>query len=248
MSETVRQLRKTVFESSERLLYGVEKVFLRASTVPTTPFLDPADFPWTSILEDGWKDMRADLDELLRHRSDLPNIQEITPDVGPLSVDDQWKSFFFMGYGFRSEKARARCPRSAALLDQIPGLTTAFFSILMPGKHIDPHRGPYRGVVRYHLALRVPEPPESCGIEVDGETRHWQEGKSLMFDDGYRHKAWNDSDEIRVVLFADVVRPMRRPVSDINQALIRGIAWTPFVQDAKRRHQAWERRYESLGY
>src|SRR4051812_31569052 len=35
-------------------------------------------------------------------------------------------------------------------------MTTAMFSVLLPHKHIPPHRGPWKGVLRYHLALRTP--------------------------------------------------------------------------------------------
>ena len=90
-----------------------------------------------------------------------------------------------------------------------PGLTTAFFSILSPRKHIGEHRGPWRGVLRYHLALRVPEPPAAAGISVGGQVAHWEEGRSLLFDDGYEHHAWNDTDGVRVVLFVDVIRPLQ---------------------------------------
>jgi len=58
--------------------------------------------------------------------------------------------------------------------------------------------------------------------------------------------AWNDSDGTRVVLFLDVFRPLRRPAADANKALLRAIAWSPFLRDAKRRHEAWERRFERL--
>ena len=49
-------------------------------------------------------------------------------------------------------------------------------------KHLPPHRGPYKGVMRYHLGLLIPEPAEQCGIRVDTQTRHWAEGASLIFD------------------------------------------------------------------
>ena len=65
-------------------------------------------------------------------------------------------------------------------------------------------------------------------------------------DDGYEHSAWNDSDHTRVVLFLDVVRPLRRPAADVNRGLLRAIAGSPFLRDARRRHQAWERRFERL--
>jgi aspartyl/asparaginyl beta-hydroxylase (cupin superfamily) len=102
-----------------------------------------------------------------------------------------------------------RCPATAAVLRAIPGVITGFFSILGPGKRLPPHYGPYRGVLRHHLALIVPEPLEKCGIRVDDQTRHWTEGQSLVFDDTYEHEAWNDTDGERVVLFLDIKRPLR---------------------------------------
>ena len=62
------------------------------------------------------------------------------------------------------------------------GMKTAMISILSPRKHILDHRGPYKGVLRYHLALMIPEPREACRIRVDDEFRHWDEGKSLLFE------------------------------------------------------------------
>ena len=103
---------------------------------------------------------------MLSYRDALPNFQDISVDQASITDDDGWKTYFFFGYGFRSEANCARCPETAALLDRIPGLTTAFFSILSPHKHIGEHRGPWRGVLRYHLALRVPEPPAPAGISV----------------------------------------------------------------------------------
>jgi hypothetical protein len=45
------------------------------------------------------------------------------------------------------------------------------------------------------------------------------------------------------VLFVDVVRPLREPMRTFNAAVIKAIGWSPFIQDAKRRHRDWERRY-----
>jgi ornithine lipid ester-linked acyl 2-hydroxylase len=246
MAPTVRaRLREASLEAGERVVEGFERWMLRYSEVPNTPFLDPASFGWVATLESGWRDMRAELDQVLVHRDHLPNFQDISPDVGTITDDDQWKTLFFHGYGYRSEANCRRCPGTAALLEQVPGLTTAFFSILYPHKHVDEHRGPYRGVLRYHLGLKIPQDIEACGISVGGEVRHWTEGGSLVFDDGYQHFVWNDTDEERVVLFVDVVRPFRRPAAEVNRALLKAISVSPFVRDAKRRHEAWERRFEA---
>jgi ornithine lipid ester-linked acyl 2-hydroxylase len=233
-------------EVGARLLHGTERFVLRSSLVPTTPFLDPATFSWTADVEAEYPAIRAELDEVLSYRDDLPNFQDISVDQASLTSDDGWKTFFFFGYGFRSGANCERCPKTAAVLEGIPGLTTAFFSILSPHKHIGEHRGPWRGVLRYHLALKVPEPASAAGISVGGELAHWEEGRSLLFDDGYFHRAWNDSDGVRVVLFVDVVRPLRPPARQVNQALIWAIGRSPYVRDARNRHEAWEQRFGAL--
>ena len=111
-------------------------------------------------------------------------------------------------------------------------------------KHVPAHRGPYKGVIRYHLGLVVPEPAGSARIRVGDETRAWAEGESLVFDDSYNHEAWNDSDGDRVVLFLDVVRPCRFPFNLLNNLIIGVIARSPFVRDLERNQRAWEERYE----
>jgi ornithine lipid ester-linked acyl 2-hydroxylase len=103
----------------------------------------------------------------------------------------------------------ARGPETTQLVRGIPGLTTAMFSILAPGKRVPPHQGPHAGVLRYHLALQVPQPVDRCGIRVGTEVRHWAEGRSLIFDDTYEHEVWNDTGGTRVVPFVDFVRPLR---------------------------------------
>lgn len=228
------------------LLHGLEGAVLKSSLVPTSPFLPTETLGWIAGFESHWKEIRAELDEVLSYRDALPNFQDISIDQKSLTEDDGWKTFFFLAYGFKSDANRARCPRTAALLDTIPDLTTAFFSILAPHKRIPPHRGPWRGVLRYHLGLRVPEPRHEAGIRVGDEVRHWQEGASLLFDDGYDHEAWNETDDVRVVLFADVIRPLRTPADQFNRTLIRAIARSPYIQDAKNRHDAWEERFEAL--
>ena len=246
MPTLAERLGNASLQGGAAVLRGLERLLLRASLVPTTPFLDPALLPWTAELEAHWHEMREELDcVLVRHR-DLPNFQDISTDQATITDDDRWKTYFLFGFGSRSDANCARCPRTAALLERVPGMTTAFFSILSAGKHIGAHRGPYRGLLRYHLGLRVPEPAAAAGISVGGEVAHWAEGESLLFDDGYEHFAWNDTDGLRVVLFMDVERPLRAPAALLNRAVLAAVARSPFVTDAKRRETAWERRFEAL--
>jgi ornithine lipid ester-linked acyl 2-hydroxylase len=128
---------------------------------------------------------------------------------------------------------------------RIPGMTTARFSILSPRKHILDHRGPYKGVLRYHLGLIVPKETEACRIRVGEDFRHWEQGESMIFDDTYNHEVWNDTDETRVVLFVDVLRPLPSPWAQLNRAIVKAIGYSPFVLDAKRNQEAWEARYRA---
>ena len=230
----------------ERFLRWLDRYFGRHSLVGDHSFFDPADFEWVAELEAGTPAIRLELDAVLEYHDDLPNFQDISTDQLQLTDDDRWKTYFFYGYGFTAAKNVARCPETARLLQKIPGMTTAMFSILSPHKRLPPHGGPYKGVMRYHLALLVPEPAQSCGIRVAGDVRHWSEGKSLVFDDTWEHEAWNDTDGTRVVLFVDFKRPLGGPARLLNEIVLKLIGFSPFIQDAKARHNAWEKRFEAV--
>jgi beta-hydroxylase len=246
MSMTTRDRALAVAnDAGAHVLHGVERFLLRSSLAATTPFLPLETFAWIPELEANWKTMRAELDEVLSYRDDLPNFQDISLDQASITRDDAWKTYFFFGYGFRADANCARCPNTAALLENIPDLTTAFFSILSPHTRIGEHRGPWRGVLRYHLALLVPDPEDQAGISVGDEVAHWHEGRSLLFDDGYNHYAWNDTAGVRVVLFVDVIRPLKPPATQCNRALIWAISRSPYIRDARKRHDAWEHRFEA---
>lgn len=132
------------------------------SEVGATPFFDDALFPWLSALKAEWRAVQTEAEAVLAVRERLPAFQDISREVGYISMDRQWKTFMLMGYGLRSRRNLARCPATALALRHIPGVRTAFFSILEPGKRLPPHRGPYNGVLRLHLGLIVPEPREHC--------------------------------------------------------------------------------------
>ncbi len=227
----------------ERILAPVERFIGRRSLVGDHTFFPDDSFPWVKHIEDNWTVIREEVDQLLEVQAELPNFQDISKDQIEITDDDRWKTFFIYGYGFEAKLGVEMCPRTAALMREIPGMTTAMISILSPRKHILDHRGPYKGVLRYHLGLVVPKDAEACRIRVGDDIRHWQEGRSLIFDDTFNHEVWNDTDETRVVLFVDVLRPLPSPESAINRAIIKAIGYSPFVLDAKRNQEAWERRY-----
>ena len=84
----------------------------------------------------------------------------------------------------------------------VPGrCPNAMFSLLAPKTRIPPHTGVANTRLVCHLPLIV---PPGCGFRVGAETRSWVPGTAFVFDDTIEHEAWNDSDELRVVLIFDL--------------------------------------------
>jgi beta-hydroxylase len=190
---------------------------LRRFSVRDT-FVPTDHIEWVQRLEASWHVIRDEL-EHLRAQHQLPALIDMMP--GEYGVADaRWKMFIFRYFGRSIAANCALCPRTATLLDQVPGLITANFSVLEPGARIQAHCGIFAGVLRYHLGLLVPQGSELCGLRVGNDVRHWREGASLLFDDTHQHEAWNLTPQDRVVLLLDVKRPLPAPLRWLNDALI----------------------------
>lgn len=236
-------LRNLVRSALFRLLREMERLNRRYSLHGDQPFFNPDDFAWTREVAQHTAAIQQELDALLPQVEHLPNFQDISPAQAMLTNDAGWKTFFFAGYGVESESNRKLCPRTAQAIDLIPGMTTACFSILSPGKELPVHRGPYNGVLRYHLGLRIPVSDDSCAIRVGGIQRSWAEGQALVFDDTYDHEAWNRTPHWRIVLFVDFLRPLPLVPRLLNNAMLAVIRATPFVRVAARNQARWEKSF-----
>lgn len=235
--------RRFIKNTGSKALWSFERTMARHSRVPDGALPDRSCFPWLAALERATPSIQRELGALLVHRHLLPDVHAISPDQRSITSDDRWKTFFLYGFGKRSAANCARCPITAAALSQVPGLTTAFFSILAPGKHVPPHRGVYKGLLRAHLGLKVPQ-PDACRMVIDGQTVRWREGEAFVFDDTHRHEVWNDGDEDRVVLLLDFLRPLPAPVQLLNRALIAAVAASPYVTDGEKNQLEWEERFD----
>nr|BFE57097.1 aspartyl/asparaginyl beta-hydroxylase domain-containing protein [Dactylosporangium thailandense] len=162
-------------------------------------FVDEGPYPFLAQLRAAWRDIR---DECAALGEDA-----FEPWVQREMYGEGWSTSALVAFGTRIEDALARCPRTAAALEHVPGLTTAGFSRLVPGTHIRPHEGWVTTVYRAHLGLVVP--PGECGLRVGGETRAWREGETFVFDDTAEHEAWNYAEGPRTVLLFDFLRPGR---------------------------------------
>lgn len=222
---------------------ALNQLLARYSEVGDPPTFDPSVFPFTAALEGSWTVIRQEAEGLLAYRSVIPAFQDISPDQYRISKDEAWKTFWLRGFGRVSPLGRLMCPRTSELLDAIPGIENALFSILEPGKHIPPHRGVYKGIINYHLGLIVPRARERCRIRIANEIRHWEEGRSLVFDDTNTHEVWNDTEEDRVVLMMQFRRPLRAPGDQLSRLFIRALRLTPYVTRASANQARWEQRF-----
>ena len=198
------------------LLYFVEPTMLALpyswllwATMKSPPYLDMEQhFPRHQLLKDNWETIRDELNEILaKHKDDLPRFHEIDQVQTLISANDKvpWRIFVFKAYDNWMDDNCFLAPKTTALLKQLPEVKSAIFSVLDGAKHIPPHRGFYKGVLRYHLALKVPTSAPAY-ITVGGQKYDWSEGEDVIFDDSYVHSVQNEADEIRVVLFCDVFR------------------------------------------
>lgn len=231
---------RSLFEIGKDLRPRIDRVIMRGSLLPDRAILDTAWMPWIAMLERNWEQIR---DEAVRLRTrDIPALGDLSPDHGRIAADHRWKSFFLAGYGYRRIENCARAPVTAALIARIPGLVTAVFSVLEAGGRIPRHYGMTKGMLTYHLALRVPRQRAQCRIQIEGadalHTICWADGRSLLFDDTYNHQVWNDTDEDRYILLLQVRRPCRGVARLLLGVFLFGVKHSRFVQDIKRRLDA----------
>ncbi len=82
--------------------------------------------------------------------------------------------------------ARELCPKTVTLLNSIPSVHGAMFTMLPAHARLGPHRDPFAGSLRYHLGLVTPNSDQCC-IYVDGQFCTWRDGEDFVFDETFEH-------------------------------------------------------------
>lgn len=228
----------------KRKRHRVNDILSRYSLVGDTPTYDPALFPWLRPLIEAVPAIRTEALPILALNDAIPPFRDFAPGherIAPTAND--WRSFFFYGYGYPIHENLARCPRLGALLADVPGLVSAIYSIVGPGAHIRRHRGVSKAIMTAHLGLIVPDNAEACRMQVGDRTVIWRAGEVAVFDDTYHHEVWNDTDQVRVVLLIQFRRPMRQPGRLIADALVGFVRHSSFVRRARRNLAYWEQAF-----
>ncbi|GAB4200462.1 MAG: hypothetical protein Tsb002_36600 [Wenzhouxiangellaceae bacterium] len=204
-------------------------------------YFNPDDYPWVKRVESQWQVIRDEMLAMLEREQ-----QSLVPyaNKGMVSRPDQWKTFGMMFWTFRSKKNCDMCPKTWAILKDIPNITAASFNLLEAQTTIKPHHGDTNAIIRCHMGLVVPASAPKCGFRVGTETRSWEEGKFMMFCDAHEHTAWNNTNEKRYILVVDIMRPeyvnkvnytASRVLASINLAVAyQNVAWLKRFFSGKR--------------
>ena len=190
--------------------------------LPEIEFHDPALFPELEALEQQTDAICGEFEALIAAEAAemVPYIQypERVPlrQWAELNQNRDWTAIHLLQNGARVEANARHCPKTMAAIARLPqphvagASPNAMFSLLAPRTRIPPHTGVANTRLVCHLALIV---PDGCGFRVGASQREWRPGEAFVFDDTIEHEAWNDSDELRVVLICDLWPPALSPAA-----------------------------------
>jgi tetratricopeptide (TPR) repeat protein len=205
--------------------------------LPEIEFHERDHFPELAALEQATDAIRTEFEALIAAEAAqmVPYIQY--PERVPLrqwkelNNNRDWTAIHLLQNGKRVEANARHCPQTIAAIaklpqPQVPGASpNAMFSLLAPRTRIPPHTGVANTRLVCHLPLIV---PPGCGFRCGATTREWRIGETFVFDDTIEHEAWNDSDDLRVVLIVDLWPPALDPVDRESVATIIAAAGVSF--------------------
>lgn len=166
-------------------------------------FYSSDEFNWIKPLEENWQTILEELDQFIVARS-----AELTPYFHKALIEKgDWKTLSFLFWSIKVPENFRSFPKTAKLIEKIPNLVSASFSLLEPNTSISPHYGDTNAIIRCHLGLSIPGKLPECGLKVGAETRSWENGKILLFCDAHEHSAFNHTDRKRFVFLFDILKP-----------------------------------------
>jgi len=221
-----------VYLGKRRIFYSEPKA-LMFPYLPAIEFFPRSLFPWFERLEAATSAIAAEAQAVLQHeRAQLRpyvDFANSTPmdQWRPLNRSLDWSVYRLWHDGRPVVEHLEKCPKTAAALEQLPlcDIETyapgAYFSVLQPRTRLPPHTGTTNTRSIVHLPLII---PPGCAFRVGSQTREWRQGEAWVFDDSIDHEAWNDSNEVRIILIFDIWNPLlNRAEQDLVRAFTIGI-------------------------
>jgi aspartate beta-hydroxylase len=195
-------------------------------------------FPQGAEFAQSWKQIRDEALAIAGGLHSVPRFHELMSAQEAISANDgrDWRVFVLKAYGHDVRPNLERCPATSELVRACPSVVSASFSFLAPGKHIPAHRGPFRGVLRFHLGLSMPLGEDGrlgAVLWVDGVEHRLTDGGSLLWDDTFTHEVLNSTNDVRIALLLDVWRPeMPADMVALSHLIVAGARLAAYVNTA----------------
>ena len=169
-------------------------------------------FPISQKIEINYPNIKNDF---INYPHPIPTFNKMLPEFS-VSDEKRWKIIPLKTTGKIIQSNLPFFPSLKNILTN-PSIHNAFFSVMEPKCKIPTHIGPYKGYLRYHLGIIIPDGPQKPYIVVDNQIYNWREGEGIMFDDMFSHYVENPTEKRRVVLFIDVIRPLNGLMKYLNE-------------------------------
>ena len=190
---------KPLPKSAEKVFYYVSDKWYKGEQ-PT--FYDEDKLPATAILKLNFEEIKKEIETYY-----AKNSAELKPNFTPYSYNEQgWKTVNLYSYFLKYPENCKKFPKLDRIANQIPGMCLAQIAVLEPGTTIKSHIGDTDAIIRSHLGIKIPGTLPDCGLRIRSEDRAWKEGEVFSFCIVHRHKAWNLTDDYRIILMIDVIR------------------------------------------
>lgn len=195
----------------------MNKLFVLTSRIPVQPYYhDLTIVNEAIIVKLNYQMIRNEVQDLYKKFKTIDD-DMFFQKLGQTRQD--WSRLYLKWFEKIDPVGEKLCPKTTALMREMPNVKIAMFSVLKPGAKILPHRGPYRGCLRLHMGLITPN-SDDCFINLDGKSYSWRDGEVVLLDDSYLHYVENNTNKYRVILFCDIIRPMNFMGDDLNKILI----------------------------
>ncbi|XP_069368387.1 aspartyl/asparaginyl beta-hydroxylase isoform X17 [Paralichthys olivaceus] len=185
----------------QRSLYNV-------NGLKAQPWWTPTETGYTDLvktLERNWRTIRDEALAVMDQNTGL-----FVPEEENLREKGEWGQYTLWQQGRKDGNSCQGVQKTCSLLERYTEATGCKrgqikFSVMQPGTHVWPHTGPTNCRLRMHLGLVIPK--HGCRIRCTNQTREWEEGKVLIFDDSFEHEVWQDADSYRLIFIVDVWHP-----------------------------------------
>lgn len=243
----------TMYNNPQYILYTPSSIL--SMTTSTPEFLDKSKyFPKYTYFEDtdNFKIIKGEVENLLLNTNKGNDIiltrdtfsgqnksigsdVKVNKNTGKVNA---WRFYTIKLGKYVSKQACEYFPTLLSILNRIPEVKSCGVSILEPNIKIPMHVGYYKGVVRYMLPIIVPRDKENVFLCVNGIKYQWTEGIGVVWDDTYPHKVYNNTKDIRVVIYMDIERKLENIFSTMLNKMFLNIATnSSTVRDEIKRNE-----------